>query len=92
MLRTYILKVNDMSEGIARDRDIELENIIGNLMIAEYQVDKLQSRLSERVGGLGSGSNKKSSSFVFKKNDKWYRVTISVEEMTNISITDDEMA
>lgn len=92
MLRVYISKVNNMSEGIARDRDLELENIIGNLMIAEYQVDKLQSRLSERVGGLGSGSNKKSSSFVFKKNDKWYRVTLSVEEMTNISITDDDMA
>lgn len=80
-----------MSEGIARDRDMELENIIGNLMIAEYQVDKLQARLSERVGGLGSGSNKKSSSFVFKKNDKWYRVTLSVEEMTNINIIDEDM-
>jgi hypothetical protein len=45
--------------------------------------------LSERVGGLGSGSNKKSSSFVFKKNDKWYRVTLAVEEMTNINIIDD---
>ncbi len=92
MLRAYIPKVNNMSEGIARDRDLELENIIGNLMIAEYQVDKLQSRLSERVGGLGSGSNKKSSSFVFKKNDKWYRVTLSVEEMTNINIIDEDMA
>jgi hypothetical protein len=80
-----------MSERIAKDRDIELENIIGNLMIAEYQVDKLQSRLSERVGGLGSGSNKKSSSFVFKKNDKWYRVMLSVEEMANRNIVDDDM-
>ena len=80
-----------MSERIANDRDIELENIIGNLMIAEYQVDKLQSRLSERVGGLGSGSNKKSSSFVFKKNDKWYKVMLSVEEMTNRNIVDDDM-
>jgi hypothetical protein len=81
--------VDEMSEKITKERDIELENIIGNLMIAEYQVDKLQSRLSERVGGLGSGSNRKSSSFVFKKNDKWYRVTLSVEEMTNINIVDD---
>ncbi|MFZ0557650.1 MAG: hypothetical protein WCF07_05420 [Nitrososphaeraceae archaeon] len=80
-----------MSERIAKDRDIELENIIGNLMIAEYQVDKLQSRLSERVGGLGSGSNRKSSSFVFKKNDKWYKVMLSVEEMTNRNIVDDDM-
>ncbi|HZD34451.1 MAG TPA: hypothetical protein VE130_04545 [Nitrososphaeraceae archaeon] len=78
-----------MSERIAGDRDIELENIIGNLMIAEYQVDKLQSRLSERVGGLGSGSNRKSSSFVFKKNDKWYRVRLYVEEMSNVRMEKD---
>lgn len=81
--------IDEMSEKVTKDRDIELENIIGNLMIAEYQVDKLQSRLSERVGGLGSGSNKKSSSFVFKKNDKWYRVALTVEEMTNINVSDD---
>ena len=91
MLNAYIPKVNGMSERIARDRDMELENIIGNLMIAEYQVDKLRSRLSERVGGLGSGSNKKASSFVFKKNDRWYRVTLSVEEMTDKLIIDDDM-
>ena len=89
MFKAYVSMVNDMSERITKDRDIELENIIGNLMIAEYQVDRLQSRLSERVGGLGSGNNKKSSSFVFKKNDKWYRVTLAVEEMTNINIIDD---
>jgi hypothetical protein len=27
-------------------RHLELENIVGNLMIAEYQVDKLRHRLS----------------------------------------------
>lgn len=62
--------MNDVSERIPRDRDIELENIIGKLMIAECQVDKILSRLSEWVGVLGSGSNRKSSSRAFKKNDK----------------------
>ena len=33
------------------ERDIELVNIVGNLMIAEYQVDKLRSRVSEKIGG-----------------------------------------
>jgi hypothetical protein len=32
-------------------RDLELENIAGNLMIAEYQVDKLRYRLSQQVRG-----------------------------------------
>lgn len=33
-------------------RDIELENILGNLLIAEYQVDKLRARLAEKVAGV----------------------------------------
>lgn len=63
-------------------RDMELENIIGNLMIAQYQVDKLRSRLSERVGGYGSAANKKESTHVFKHGQKWYKVLIKVDEMS----------
>jgi hypothetical protein len=64
------------------ERDIELENIIGNLMIAQYQVDKLRSRLSERIGGYGSASNKKASTNIFKHNDKWYKISMRVDEMS----------
>lgn len=64
------------------ERDLELENIIGNLMIAQYQVDKLRSRLSERIGGYGSASNKKASTNIFKHNDKWYKISMRVDEMT----------
>ncbi len=66
---------------IDEERDLELENILGNLMIAQYQVDKLRSRLGERVGGYGSASNKKASTHIFKHNDKWYKVTLRVDEM-----------
>ena len=65
-------------------RDLELENIAGNLMIAEYQVDKLRQRLSQQVGGIRyrSFSNmKKTSAHTFKYNGKWYKVSIKVEEM-----------
>ena len=78
---------------IEDDRDMELENIIGNLMIAQYQVDKLRSRLSERVGGYGSASNKKASAHIFKHADKWYKITVKVDEMSvgqrDISSTDE---
>ena len=74
-------KNNTQVPDIDEDRDLELENIVGNLMIAQYQVDKLRSRLSERVGGYGSASNKKASAHIFKHNDKWYKVTIRVDEM-----------
>ncbi len=63
-------------------RDLELENIIGNLMIAQYQVDKLRSRLSERIVGYGSASNKKASTNIFKHNDKWYKISRRVDEIS----------
>jgi hypothetical protein len=66
---------------IDEERNLELENIMGNLMIAQYQVDKLRSRLSERVGGYGSAGNKKASAHIFKHNDKWYKITVRVDEM-----------
>jgi hypothetical protein len=74
-------KKNSQVPDVEEDRDLELENIIGNLMIAQYQVDKLRSRLSERVGGYGSASNKKASAHIFKHNDKWYKITLRVDEM-----------
>jgi hypothetical protein len=74
-------KKNNTVPDIEEERDLELENIVGNLMIAQYQVDKLRSRLSERVGGYGSASNKKGSAHIFKHNDKWYKVVIKVDEM-----------
>jgi hypothetical protein len=70
-------------EDIETKRDLELENIAGNLMIAQYQVDKLQYRLSQQVRGIGYGSfgSKKTSTHTFKYNGKWYKVSIKVEEV-----------
>lgn len=73
---------NEQLPNIDEERDLELENVIGNLMIAQYQVDKLRSRLAERVGGYGSAANKKASSHIFKHNAKWYKITVRVDEMT----------
>ena len=70
---------------------MELENIVGNLMIAQYQVDKLRSRLSERISGYGSISYKKASVHVFKHNDKWYKVTTKVDEMAVADMKEDEI-
>ena len=41
-------------------RDIDLENIVGNLMIAEYQVEKL-SKVTEKIGKYGYAADKKVS-------------------------------
>jgi hypothetical protein len=76
------LNNKNQAPNIEEERDLELENIVGNLMIAQYQVDKLRCRLSERIDGYGSISNKKASVHVFKHNEKWYKVSTKVEEVS----------
>jgi hypothetical protein len=74
------------SEQQEEERNIELENTVGNLMVAEYQVDRLRTRLSENIRTstvlkTGSGTNKKGSTHVFKHNNKWYKVSVKIEEL-----------
>lgn len=73
----------NQAPNIEEERDLELENTVGNLMVAQYQVEKLRSRLSERIGGYGSVSNKKASMHIFKHNERWYKVTTKVEVSLN---------
>jgi hypothetical protein len=74
------------SEQQEEERNIELENTVGNLMVAEYQVDRLRTRLSDNIRTsnilkTGSGTNGKGSTHVFKHNNKWYKVSVKVEEL-----------
>lgn len=69
------------SSKIVEEREQELENIIGNLLIADYQVERLRSRLTEKIRELTSSSSKNKSAYTFKHNGKWYRVSIRVDEM-----------
>jgi hypothetical protein len=73
-------------------RDLELENIAGNLMIAEYQVDKLRQRLSQQVRGVGyrSFSSMKTSARTFKYDGKWYKLSIKVDELSLDSSGDND--
>jgi hypothetical protein len=68
---------------LRQKRDLELENIAGNLMIAEYQVDKIRQRLSQHVRGSTYHffASKKTSAHTFKYDGKWYKVSIKVEEL-----------
>jgi hypothetical protein len=62
-------------------RDIELENIVGNLMIAEYQVEKLKTRVTERIGKYGYAADRKVSSHMFKHDRRWFKISVKVEEL-----------
>jgi hypothetical protein len=77
-------KKEDYEEDDRIRRDLELENITGNLMIAEYQVDKLRQKLSQQIRGVGyrSFSNMKTSSHTFKYDGKWYKLSVKVGELS----------
>jgi hypothetical protein len=62
-------------------RDLELENLVGNLLIAEYQVDRLRTRLGEIVNRYRPQKKQNNAStHVFKHQDKWYKLSLRIEE------------
>ena len=69
------------SSKIVEEREQELENIVGNLLIADYQVQRLRSRLTEKIGEVQSASPKNKSSYTFKHGGRWYRLSVKVDEM-----------
>lgn len=66
---------------LVEERQQEPENIIGNLLIADYQVQRLRSRLAEKIGEVHSASPNSKSAYTFKHGGKWYRVSVRVDEM-----------
>jgi hypothetical protein len=72
---------NDKKQAAEEKRDLDLENIVGNLFIAEYQVDKLQTRLANLIYGYRPRmSYDKASTHVFKRNNKWYKISLIIDE------------
>ena len=61
-------------------RDLEFENLLGNLLIAEYQVEKLRERISQNLSTDFSNTGKVSES-VFKYKNNWYRITLKVDQI-----------
>jgi hypothetical protein len=69
------------SEQGQEKRDQELENIAGNLLIAEYQADKLRTKLADLVDGFRPEMRfNKTSAQVFKHNNKWYKLSLKIDE------------
>ena len=54
---------------------------MGNLLIAEYQVDRLRTRLGELVNDYRPKMMKNNAStHVFKHNNKWYKLSLRIDE------------
>jgi hypothetical protein len=72
-------------DKVEEKKDLELENIVGNLLIADYQVDRLRSRLADVVSGYRPQMMKNNAStHVFKHNSKWYKLSLRIDE-TDVS-------
>ncbi len=83
------MQTRDNGKQAEEKRDLELENVVGNLFIAEYQVDKLRTRLADLVYGYRPRmSNNKASTHIFKHNNKWYKLSLRVDEVNVTSIKD----
>jgi hypothetical protein len=68
-------------EGEEEKRDLELENIVGNLLVAEYQVDRLRTRLNDMINVYRPCiKSNKTSTHVFKHNNKWYKLSLRIDE------------
>jgi hypothetical protein len=73
-------KLSEEGEGEEK-RDLELENVVGNLLVAEYQVDRLRTRLNDMINGYRPYvKNNKTSTHVFKHYNKWYKLSLRIDE------------
>jgi hypothetical protein len=59
-------------------RDIELENLVGNLLIAQYQVERLKEKVSQN---LNTHDRTKISQNLFKYKNNWYSIPINVDRV-----------
>ncbi len=81
-MQTRDSKKQSRKQAVEEKRDLDLENIIGNLLIAEYQVDRLRTRLSNLFYDYRTGmsNNNKASTHVFNHNNKWYKISLMINE------------
>jgi hypothetical protein len=76
-------KKSEEREGKGEEkRDLELENIVGDPLIAENQVEKLRTRLADLVEGFRPEMRfNKPSAHVFKHNNKWCKLSLRIDEV-----------
>jgi hypothetical protein len=69
------------------DRDFDLEKIVGDMLISQYQTHILKSKLADGLSGwwvLSQNRDYDSSSFTFRHHGKKFKVSSSVVESTPI--------
>ena len=57
---------------------------MGNLLVAEYQADRLRTRLNDMINGYRPYiKSNKTSTHVFKHNNNWYKLSLRIDEETD---------
>ena len=66
-----------------QNRDIDLEAIVGNMLISQYQAHILKSRIADRLDDwwvLSQDRDRNSSTFIFNRHGKEFKVSLSINE------------
>ena len=71
--------VNISHDRVIKEKDPELEYINGDLIIAQYQVNKLRILLGD-VFGITMDKEEKST-HIFEYNHKLYKVSVSIDKI-----------
>ena len=66
-------KQSEEGEGEEK-RDLELENVVGNLLVAEYQVYRLRTRLNDLINGYRPRI--KNTLTHIQTLNKWYKPSL----------------
>lgn len=62
------------------ERDLELENTLGNICIAQFQLQKLYDRLGNRFSNVSMETNEKATQFSISHQGNVYRITMIAEK------------
>ena len=83
----HIMKINSDRIISNQNRDFNLEAIVGNMLISQYQAHILKSRIADRLDDwwvLSQDRDRNSSSFIFNRQRKEFKVSLNVKEIISI--------
>lgn len=73
------------------ERDIDLENTLGNICIAQFQLQKLYDRLGNKFGNsVGTETNERATQFTINYGGNLFRITMIAEKMAIAKPTDND--
>lgn len=57
------------------------ENILGNMLVARYQLYRLEEKLAQEINLQDRNGKQARTSFVYKHHKNWYRVNITTDKL-----------